>query len=333
MRHEPSFSKCFRGRLGVAVLTVCLAVAGSARGESAADTTQLRRSGELSEQLRRDTYEWLTRDLHELLLQQDVMARVRGDLEGAFDGTPQMAMKVHLLDLTILQDLGGILPQVGASIEELRLQTQTEIARNEVLRQKRQTAGDETQQRIDEMAGEFLTSHQDGGEAIAEDRKLGMEAVLYQLILKRDEARADAEGYLQSTAAGQKELRSLDRLDERLHWLAAWWAIYAERLQAAVENESESLIATKHKQHRQAIREAMALLRTAEEAGKIVVSTREQRPVHEGLPLDEAVDQVNVPLTPDQLQLVEEELRAAQERLAKVAGPHEVAAEETAVKP
>jgi len=335
MRNETSFSGRLRGCLTVLVLALVVGLVplGAAFGDSPPDTTKLRRSGELSEEIRHQTYEDLTRDLHELLLQQDVMGRVRSELEDAFDGSPQMAMKVHLLDLTILQDLAAILPKVGSSIEELRLKTRTQIARDRMLGGRRQGEVAETQGRIDQIAGELLVGFHGEDDGVVADRKRGIEGSLYQLILKRDEAHADAERYTEGAAAGAKEIRALARLDERLDWLAVSWAIYAERLQAAVENESEALIAAKSSRHRQTIRESMALLETAQEAAKILVSSREQKPVHEGLPLDKTLDTVQMDLTPDQMQVVEEELRAVQARLAKGNAPEAVAVQETGVKP
>ena len=276
-----------------------------------ADATDLRTGASLERRLG-VSREALAQRVSNLIVQQDVMARAKGELEKAYDGTPAMAMKINLVGLMMTKDRAELLPEIAAAAEELRWDIFRERTHRKALRDACDAEIGRGEQQIQALAKKILDGNDAQGKALSPQALTGGRRLLYQLILKKQEQSQEKSECDQSIATLESECKSLGDLDEGLGFVADDADLYAQRCLSAVEHEARRVVSHDLQAGRQVLRQAIEVIRSTTPANSFVTSSRAQGGVVEGAPITSATRQLQGDLTQEQAKVVDEFLQKMQ---------------------
>jgi len=251
--------------------------------------------------------------LGELIAQEDAKRQLLKELRAAFDGSARMALKIHLVELMVLEDQARMLPLVSRTGEKLRWDVARDLKHKERMAANRAEAVKSVDAEIEKLADLIVASEADDPGDTA-----SLERELIQRKLQRREADAKGREYAALADARKRELADLGRLKK---WIAAnrrEATIRNERLRDAVEHEHTALLAEQVDAGRQRLKDALTAFHARQKDDETSIDSSSDNPVRDGVPITNAVDAAvrSAPLSDDERKLIEEELVKARERKA-----------------
>jgi len=252
--------------------------------------------------------------------QMDIKAKINDELKKNFKGTPEEALRIHLMEIVASEDQAAMGNAISQAAENYRHQcgrglntTLHELMTDQVTLQRKNQEIDAALMTLD--TGKDATDRQ-----LSDEEMVWVKKRLRTLLNHRSDVTAAIEVDKGNAAFYRDELLALVKLDRYLDGWASDLSAHVERVVDAAERERKSLSLKDVRADREQIRNFAAIFdaRVRHEQ-KIPPPARERVEEHEPGAKKIMEDlQKEPPLTPEEEQLVEAELeKYRQSRQAK----------------
>lgn len=255
------------------------------------------------------TREKLLTLVRKIVVQEEVRDEITKKLRAAFDGKPKSALGIHVLELLTIKDETQMLMLATASIQKLQWQIELDKDAKEQLRDSTKAESQFLDEQIKTTALQVKALRENDAQS---DVLPDLEREFVGKIRQRDEMLAYTAQYDALCTEYSQELAELKKFDDRLGALARVQDIEVDRRRAAIKHETSSLVSQSVNSHRQEMREVMTSIssRTKKRDGSQDTEFVPPKPLRDSLPITKPIGGTpNKPLTPDEAQLIEKELK------------------------
>lgn len=258
----------------------------------------------------------VVRKLEELVVQRDLKAQVIDELKkNHFDGTPQSAIRIAAVDLSLSRDEAVGYGLVTNALEHHRFQVWRLLGVKRSKLAECQRNRDARAKDVETLAEQIARGKDDKGTPLTAAQIEDLRNLLFMKILHRKDLEERCQRLNADCDFYRNEVASINTLDERIEGMASRAAVHVERQMDAVQSEQETLIAQDVKASQEDLRKMLDAVRASRPADPHLPTTAGNIVESRGVAIDAAISQLKRELPPEAQKLIDEELQKAQARL------------------
>jgi enoyl-CoA hydratase/carnithine racemase len=310
--------------LAATTATLFLATASRAQGGNTATPpanppreTILRPGDELRQPLGTDkSRAEVVRTLEELIVQRDLKGQIIEELKkNHFDGTPQSAIRIAAVDLSLSRDEAVAYGLVTKAVEDHKFQVWRLLSGRRSKLAECERNRDARAKDVESLADQIARGQDDTGVALTAAQIDDLRNLLYMKILHRKDLDERCRRLGVDCDFYKGEIASLNTLDERVEGMAKLAAVHVERHMDAVQSEQEALIAADVKAGQEDLRKMIDIVRACRPPDSQLPTTVDNSVESRGAPIESAIAQLKRELPPEAQKLIDEEVQKAQARV------------------
>lgn len=258
----------------------------------------------------------VVRKLEELVVQRDLKGQVIDELKKShFDGTPQSAIRIAAVDLSLSRDEAVAYGLVTKAVEDHKFQVWRLLSGRRSKLAECERSRDARGKDVESLADQIARGQDDNGATLTAAQIDDLRSLLYMKILHRKDLEERCRRLGTDCDFYRGEIASLNTLDERIEAMAKLAAVHVERQMDAVQSEQEALIAADVKAGQEDLRKMIDVVRACRPPEPPLPSTAENPVESRGAPIESAIAQLKRELPPEAQKLIDEELQKAQARV------------------
>jgi hypothetical protein len=224
-----------------------------------------------------------------------------------------------VFEILLSEDFVAVADPLAAAIEDHRHKVQRTLSMTVGDLAEHQKGLQQKVGEIDALATLIVSSKDASGREIPPDELESRKRVLRTLIFHRKDKELSIEQSKEDLDFYQTELADLSRLERRLDGMSAELGAHVERVIDALNHERNTLITQDMRASQETLRTVIEVLKVGAKPDPDLVTTKRNAGERRDVGIQSAVQglaESQPPLTPEEEQLIEEELRRAQERIA-----------------
>jgi hypothetical protein len=258
----------------------------------------------------------VVRRLEELIASLNLKAAVIDELrKNHFDGTPQSAIRIAAVDLSLSRDEAVAYGLVTSSLEGHRFQVWRLLGMKRSRLAECERNRDARGKEVEVLADQIARATGNEGTPLTAAQLDDLRSLLYVKILHRRDLDKRCQRLGADCDFYKGEIAALGTLDQRIEAMTDRAAVHLLRQMDAVESEEETLIAQDVKASQEDLRKMIAVIGARRATEPQLSETDDNIAENRGTAIESAIGQLKRELPAEAEQLIQDELQKAQTRL------------------